>query len=64
MIVQHENMRRTCGSVRSSLSVLARLATVGSEAIETKFLPHFEERLAARRGPQRRAFTPPKEQAG
>ena len=39
MIVQQVNgcLRRTCGSVRSSLSAPARLVTVGSEAAETRF---------------------------
>ena len=57
VIVQHENMKRTCGSVRSSLSVLARLATVGSEAIETNLLHHYDEEAAARRLPRLRAST-------
>lgn len=41
MIVQQVNgcLRRTCGSVRSSLSAPARLVTVGSEAAETTFPP-------------------------
>lgn len=56
MIVQHENtMKRTCGFVRSSLSVLARLATVGSEAIETNFLHYYNEDAAVRRLPRLRA---------
>jgi hypothetical protein len=39
MIVQHRKyVRRTCGSTRSSLSALAPLATVGSEAAETMYL--------------------------
>jgi len=33
---EHQFVRRTCGSVRSSLSAPARLVTVGSEAAETK----------------------------
>ena len=38
MIVRYEKyVRRTCGSVRSSLSAPARLVTVGSEAAETRF---------------------------
>ncbi len=39
MIVQQVNscLRRTCGSVRSSLSAPARLVTVGSEAAEIRF---------------------------
>jgi antitoxin (DNA-binding transcriptional repressor) of toxin-antitoxin stability system len=37
MIVRYEKyVRRTCGSVRSSLSAPARLVTVGSEAAETR----------------------------
>lgn len=40
MIVQNEkNIRRTCGSARSSLSAPARLVTVGLEAAETRFPP-------------------------
>ncbi len=45
MIVRYEKyVRRTCGSVRSSLSAPARLVTVESEAVETK-----ELRLRARK---------------
>ena len=46
MIVQQVNscLRRTCGSVRSSLSAPARLVTVGSEAAETTFPPRHGEK--------------------
>jgi hypothetical protein len=37
-LVEHQH--QTCGSVRSSLSAPARLATVGSEAAETMYLTH------------------------
>jgi len=33
---KRESEHQTCGSVRSSLSILARLVMVGSEAVETK----------------------------
>src|SRR5664279_3183266 len=46
--MRSRNISRTCGSVRSSLSAPARLATVGSEAAETTFLPRQEEATAAR----------------
>ena len=46
---------RTCGSVRSSLSAPARLATVGSEAAETTSLHHQDEATAVRRSPRLRA---------
>ena len=46
---------RTCGSVRSSLSASARLATVGSEAAEKTFLRRQDEETAARRSPWLRA---------
>ena len=36
MIVRYES-KRTCASVRSSLSAQARLVTVGSEAAETMY---------------------------
>jgi len=50
VIVRYEkNIRRTCGSVRSSLSVLARLATVGSEATETTFPHRRDEETSVRR---------------
>ena len=42
-------MKRICGSVRSSLSVLARLVTVGLEAIETTFPHHYDAETAVRR---------------
>jgi hypothetical protein len=38
------NIKRTCGSVRTSLSALARLVTVGSEAAETTYLHSSERR--------------------
>jgi len=50
-------MSRTCGSVRSSLSAPARLATVGSEAAETTSLHRQDEETAARRFPRLRAST-------
>ena len=37
---KRESEHQTCGSVRSSLSTLARLVTVGSEAVETKNSAH------------------------
>jgi hypothetical protein len=46
---------RTCGSVRSSLSAPARLATVGSEAAETTSLHPQDEETAVRRFPRLRA---------
>lgn len=46
---------RTCGSVRSSLSVPARLATVGSEAAETTSLRYQGEETAVKRFPRLRA---------
>ena len=50
MIVQQVNscLRRTCGSVRSSLSAPARLVTVGSEAAETTFPPRDGEKSRPR----------------
>jgi hypothetical protein len=36
-MVRYEFVSRTCGSVRSSLSASARLATVGSKAAETTY---------------------------
>jgi len=47
MIVQYgkTSVRRTCGSVRSSLLAPARLATVGSEAAETTYLRPWTRRL-------------------
>src|SRR2546425_13161039 len=48
---------RTCGSVRSSLSAPARLATVGSEAAETTSLHHQDEETAVRWPPRLRAST-------
>src|SRR5437870_7051295 len=57
VIVRYENkfVRRTCGSVRSSLSVLARLVTVGSEVIETTSLRRRDEETSVRRFPRLRA---------
>jgi hypothetical protein len=48
---------RTCGSVRSSLSAPARLATAGSEAAETTSLHRSDEGTAVRRFPRLRAST-------
>ena len=48
---------RTCGSVRSSLSAPARLATVGSEAAETTSLHLQDEETAVRWPPRLRAST-------
>jgi len=48
-------IRRTCGSVRSSLSAPARLETVGSEAAETTSLHHQDEETAVRWSPRLRA---------
>jgi len=66
MIVRYENIfvRRTCGSVRSSLSVLARLVTVGSEAIETTSLHRRDEETSVRRSLRLRAPMWPEGQAG
>jgi len=55
--MKSENISRTCGSVRSSLSAPARLATVGSEAAETTSLHHQDEETAVRRFPRLRAST-------
>jgi hypothetical protein len=54
MIVRCENKfaSRTCGSVRSSLSAPARLATVGSEAAGTMFLHRQDEVTTVRWSPQ------------
>src|SRR5258708_29405229 len=41
----HCVVRRTCGSVRSSLSARARLVTVGSEAAETTSLHRRDEEI-------------------
>ena len=50
MIVRYEkDIRRTCGSVRSSLSAPARLVTVGSEAAETPFPSLRGEEASVRR---------------
>jgi hypothetical protein len=46
---------RTCGSVRSSLSAPARLATVGSEAAVTTSLHRSDEESAVRQSPRLRA---------
>ena len=57
MIVRYEHLvvRRTCGSVRSSLSAPARLVTVGSEAAETTTLHRRDEETSARRFPRLQA---------
>ena len=57
MIVRYELrfVRRTCGSVRSSLSVLARLVTVVSETIETTSFHPGDEEISVRRSPRLRA---------
>lgn len=44
-----DDIRRTCGSVRSGLSVLAWLVTTGLEATETTSLHRPDERNAVRR---------------
>ena len=50
VIVRYEkDIRRTCGSVRSSLSAPARLVTVGSEAAETPFPSLWGEEASVRR---------------
>ena len=66
VIVRYENkfVRRTCGSVRSSLSVLARLVTVGSEVIETTSLRRRDEETSVRRFPRLRASMWSEGQAG
>ncbi len=47
MIVRYENVSRTCGSDRSSLSASARLVTVGSKAaVTTYFCLHDTESSA------------------
>ena len=47
MIVRYEiNVRQTCGSVRSSLSASAWLATAGSKAAEATYLCHLREHPA------------------
>ena len=51
----HRVVRRTCGSVRSSLSAPARLVTVESEAAETASLHRCDEEISARRFPRLRA---------
>ncbi len=60
MIVQEVNsyIRRTCGSVRSSLSAPARLATAPSEAAETRFPPLLGEKRPPRGGLQTGSVTP------
>jgi hypothetical protein len=55
--MRNELISRTCGSVRSSLSAPARLATVGSEAAGTTFLHRSDEESAVRRSPRLRAST-------
>jgi hypothetical protein len=51
VIVRYENrfVRRTHGFVRGSLSVLARLVMVGSEATETTSLRRCDEETTVRR---------------
>jgi hypothetical protein len=53
MMVRYESenleVRRTCGSVRSSLSAPARLVTVGSEAAETTPLHHLGAEISVRK---------------
>src|SRR5271169_442828 len=53
--MSEEFVSRTCGSVRSSLSASARLATVGSKAAETTSLHRPDKEKAARRSPRLRA---------
>ncbi len=54
MIVRYEQrvVRRTCGSVRSSLSALAWLATAGSEAAETTSFHRPDEESSVMRIPR------------
>jgi hypothetical protein len=53
--MRNKLISRTCGSVRSSLSAPARLATVGSEAAETTFLHRSDEETSVRWFPRLRA---------
>jgi len=53
--MRNELISRTFGSVRSSVSAPARLATVGSEAAETPSLHPQDEETAVRRSPRLRA---------
>lgn len=53
--MRNKLISRTCGSVRSSLSAPARLATVGSEAAETTSLHHQDEETTVRRFPRLQA---------
>jgi hypothetical protein len=53
--MRSENISRTCGSVRSSLSAPARLATVGSGAAETTSPHRQDEATAVRWSPRLRA---------
>ena len=55
--MRSENISRTCGSVRSSLSAPARLATVGSGAAETTSPHRQAEATAVRWSPRLRAST-------
>ena len=57
MIVLYEIkfVKRTCDSVRSSLSAVAKLATVWSEAAVTTSLHRPDEEMAARLFPRLRA---------
>jgi hypothetical protein len=48
-MVQAIVWKEICGSVRSSVSALARLLTVESEAAETRILPLSDEMTRARR---------------
>jgi hypothetical protein len=66
MIVRYEHkfVSRTCGSVRSSLSALARLVTVGSEAAETTSVHRRDEETSVRRFPRLRASMRSEGQAG
>ena len=52
-----KSISRTCGSVRSSLSAPARLATVRSGAAETTSLHRQDEATAVRWSPRLRAST-------
>ncbi len=49
-------IKRTCGSVRSSLSALAWLATAGSEAAETTHLHSLSEETTVRKSPRPQAL--------
>jgi hypothetical protein len=66
VIVRHEDrfVRRTCGSVRSSLSAPVRLVTVVSEAAETTSFHRRDEETSVRRSPRLRASMRSEGQAG